>query len=76
MTLKAFVSESGLSQEDKKLWFSILGKIDDFQTRVFEDFIESKEENLQLLTGNLKAKMEAIRNLDEKAMEKIIKQEE
>ena len=75
MTLKAFVSDSALPQEDKDLWFSILEKIDDFQIKVFEDFIEDKEENLKLLTENLKAKTEAIKNQDEKAMEELIKQE-
>ncbi len=75
MTLKTFVSESSLPQEDKDLWFSILEKIDDFQIKIFEDFIEGKEENLRLLTKNLQAKTEALRNLDEIAMEEIIKQE-
>lgn len=75
MTLRAFISESGLSQEDKDLWFSILGKIDDFQIKVFEDFVEGKEENLKMLTENLKTKAEAIKTLDEEALEKIIEQE-
>ena len=75
MTLKTFVSESSLPQEDKDLWFSILEKIDDFQIKIFEDFIEGKEEKLRLLTKNLQAKTEALRNLDEIAMEEIIKQE-
>lgn len=75
MTLKAFVTESGLPQEDKDLWFSVLAKTDKFQITVFEDFIGGKEENLRGLTENLKAKTEAIKNLDEEALEKIIEQE-
>lgn len=75
MTLGVFISNSSLPQEDKDLWFSILGKIDDFQTKVFEDFIGVKEENLKLLTDNIKAKESAFRNSDEKALEKILKEE-
>lgn len=75
MTLKALVSNSGLSQQDKDLWFSILEKIDEFQIKVLEDSIEGKEENLKLLTENLKAKTEALKNLDEKAIEEIVEHE-
>lgn len=74
--LKAFVDTSALPQEDKNFWFSILEKIDEFQIKIFEDFIEGKEENLKLLTENLKAKIEAMKKLDKIALEEIIKQEE
>lgn len=76
MTLKKLIEDSKLSPEDKELWFSILTKLDDVQIKIFEDFADGKEENLKLLTENLKAKVEAIKNLDEKAMEKIIQQEQ
>lgn len=75
MTLKAFIIDSSLPQEDKDLWFSILEKIDDVQTKIYEDFIGGKEEDLRLLTENLKAKAKAIKNLDEKNLETIIEQE-
>ncbi len=76
MTLKKLIENSNLSQEDKDLWFSILTKLDDVQIKIFEDFADGKEENLKLLTENLKAKTEAIKNLDEETMEKIIQQEQ
>ncbi len=76
MTLKNLIEDSKLSREDKNLWFSILTKLDDVQIKIFEDFADGKEENLKLLTENLKSKVEAIKNLDEEAMEKIIQQEQ
>ena len=75
MTLKAFVTDSSLPQEDKDLWFSILENLDEAQIRIYENFVDNKEEDLRLLTENLKAKAKAIKNLDEKALEETIKQE-
>ena len=75
MTLRVFISDSSLPQEGKDLWFSILEKIDEFQIKVYADFIGGEEKNLQELTANLKTKTEALKTLDEKAMEKIIEQE-
>ncbi|MDO8492093.1 MAG: hypothetical protein Q7S34_00435 [bacterium] len=76
MTLKAFVTYSTLSEEDKGFWFSILESLDDAQIKIFEDFIGGKEENLKKLTDNLKAKRKAFENLDEKALEKILTSEQ
>lgn len=76
MTLKAFVSESNLPQEDKDLWFSILQKLDDTQIKVFEDFIDNKEENLKFLTENLKTKTTAFKNFDQELLESVLKKEE
>ena len=75
MTLSAFIDTSSLPQEDKDLWLSILGKIDDVQIKIFEDFIEEKEENLKLLTTNMKDKARAIRDLDEKTLDSIVASE-
>ena len=75
MTLKAFVTDSALPQEDKDLWFSILEKLEDAQIRIYEEFIDNREENLLTLTKNLRDKIEAIQNLDEGAMENIVEQQ-
>ena len=76
MTLRNFVTESGIVQEDKNFWFEILAKLDQDQIKIFEDFIDGKEENLTELTENIKAKQKAIENLDDMAMEKIIASEQ
>ena len=75
MTLKAFVSDSALPQEDKDLWFSVLENLEDAQIRIYEEFIDNREENLLTLTKNLRDKIEAIQNLDEGAMENIVEQQ-
>ena len=75
MTPMAFVTDSSLPQEDKDLWFSILENLDEAQITIYENFVGGKEEDLRLLTENLKAKAKAIKNLDEKALEETIKQE-
>ena len=76
MTLKAFVEQSDLSQEDKNLWFSVLESLDDAQIKIFENFVDGKEENLKELTDNLKAKRRAFEELDEKALDKIVTSEQ
>lgn len=75
MTLKAQIENSQLPQEDKNFWFSVLGKLDDMQTKIFEDFVDGKEENLRELTENIKAKRVAFGNLDENTLDKILEQE-
>lgn len=75
MNLKAFITKSGLSQEDKDLWFSMLEGLNEEQVKILEDFVEGKEENLRELTENFKAKRKALEYLDEKALEEIIKSE-
>ena len=75
MNLRALVGNSSLLQEDKDLWFSILEGMNDEQVKILEDFVENKEDNLKELTGNLKAKRMALENLDEKALDEIIKNE-
>ncbi|MDO8686937.1 MAG: hypothetical protein Q7K11_01900 [Candidatus Berkelbacteria bacterium] len=75
MTLRVLIEISQLQQEDKSLWFSVLESLDDAQIKIFEDFIDNKEENLKELTANLKAKRRAFEELDEKALEEIITKE-
>ncbi len=70
-----FVENSGLPQEDKDFWLLILGKLDDFQVKVFEDFIDGKEENLKILTENIKSKQKAFETLDQKSLDKILEEE-
>lgn len=74
--LRAQIENSQLPQEDRELWFSVLGNLDDAQIRIFEDFVDGKEENLRELTENIKAKRAAFGNLDEKALEEILKNEQ
>lgn len=76
MNLKVFITESSLPQEDKDLWFSMLEGLNEEQVKILEDFIGGKEENLKELTANFKAKRKALENLDEKALEEIIKSEQ
>lgn len=73
--LQKFVADSTLSEEDKSLWCQMVEKIDDNQAGVLIDFLGGSQENLKLLTENIKNKVEAIENLDTKAMEKILKKE-
>ena len=75
MTLKAFVSDSALSQEDKNLWFSVLPKLDDTQTKIFEDFLNNREENLKFLTENLKTKTKAFETFDSELLDSVLKKE-
>lgn len=75
MALKAFITESGLLQEDKDLWFLMLEGLNEEQIKILEDFIEGKEENLKELTENFKAKRKAFEDLDEKALEEIVETE-
>ena len=75
MTIRTFVEQSSLSRADKDFWFSVLEGLDDSQIKIFEDFVDSNEENLKELTDNLKAKRKAFEELDEKALEEIITKE-
>ena len=75
MDLKVFVENSGLSKEDKELWSFLLSKIGQEQLETFWDFIQGNEENLKILTENIKAKKEAFGNLDKKTLNKIIQNE-
>lgn len=71
-----FVKSSTLPEKDKELWVSILATLTEDQIKIFEDFTEGKEENLKILTGNIKAKEQAFRNSNESALEKIIDSEQ
>lgn len=75
MSLKTFITESNLSQEDKDLWFSMLEGLNEEQVKILEDFIGGKEENLKKLTENFKAKRKALEDLDEKALGEIVETE-
>lgn len=76
MTLKAFISDSGLSQEDKDLWFSILEKLDDTQIKIFDDFIDHAEEKLKFLTENLKTKKAAFETFDQELLDSVLEKEQ
>ena len=76
MTLKAFISESSLPQEDKDLWFSILEKLDDTQIKIFEDFIDNAEEKLKFLTENLKTKKAAFEAFDQELLDSVLEKEQ
>ncbi len=76
MPLKELVANSSLSKEDKDFWMNILAVLTEDQIKIFEDFTEGKEENLKVLTENIKAKERAFRNADENSLEKIISSEQ
>lgn len=71
-----FIENSTLSKEDKDFWLSILGILTEDQIKIFEDFVDGQEENLKILTENIKAKKQAFENQDERALEEIIKGEQ
>ncbi|MEK7151120.1 MAG: hypothetical protein AAB784_00190 [Patescibacteria group bacterium] len=75
MTLKAFVNDSTLPQEDKNLWFSILENLDEQQTRIFEDFINNDQDKLAFLTNNIKSKKKAFENNNQDDLDKILSEE-
>jgi len=71
-----FIQNSTLTKEDKDFWLSILGGLTEDQIKIFEDFVDRQEENLKILTENIKAKKQAFENQDERALEEIIKGEQ
>jgi hypothetical protein len=75
-TFLEFIQKSTLSKEDKDFWALVLAILTEDQVKIFEEFIDGKEENLKILTENIKAKKQAFENQDEKALEEIIKGEE
>jgi hypothetical protein len=75
MAFLEFVKKSALSEKDKELWVSVLATLTEAQIKIFDNFTEGKEENLITLTENIKAKRQAFKNSDEKALEEIIKEE-
>jgi hypothetical protein len=75
-TFTEFIKNSTLSKEDKDFWLSILGILTEDQIKIFEDFVDGQEENLKILTENIKAKKQAFENQDERALEEIIKGEQ
>ncbi len=76
MLSKDYIIGSGLPQEDKNLWFMILNNVQDEQLRIFDGFIEGREENLRTLTLNLRVKMDAFRTVDEKSVQKLVTEQE
>lgn len=76
MPFKELVANSSLSNEDKDFWMNILATLTEDQIKIFEDFTEGKEENLETLTENIKAKEQAFINSNESALEKIVKNEQ
>lgn len=75
MTLKVFINDSALPQEDKDFWFSILQKLEEAQIKIFEDFIDNKDENLRFLTENLKTKTKAFETFDQELLDSVLKKE-
>jgi len=76
MAFLEFIKSSTLPEKDKEFWVLILTTLTEDQIKIFEDFTEGKEENLKVLTENIKAKEQAFRNSDENALEKIISNEQ
>ncbi len=76
MPLKELVANSSLSNENKDFWMNILATLTEDQIKIFEDFTEGKEENLKVLTENIKAKRQAFESRDEKRLEEIVKNEQ
>lgn len=76
MLSKNYIIGSSLPQEDKNLWFILLEKTPKNQLQVFDGFIENREENLRMLTLNIRTKMDAFLRVDEKAIEKLFKEEQ
>ncbi len=76
MPFKELVANSSLSKKDKDFWMNILAILTEDQIKIFEDFTEGKEENLKVLTENIKAKEQALRNSDKNALEEIISNEQ
>jgi len=78
MLTEDYIIGSGLSQEDKDLWFVILAKLTEDQVKVLEGLVlaDDKEESLRSVTLNIRSKLDAFQALDEKALEEIVKQEE
>ncbi len=76
VTFLEFVKSSTLPEKDKDFWMNILATLTEDQIKIFEDFAEGKEENLKVLTENIKAKEQAFRNSNEKELEKIISSEQ
>lgn len=76
MLFNELIINSGLPKEDKDFWMNILATLTEDQIKIFEDFTEGKEENLKVLTENIKAKEQAFRNSNESALEKIVGNEQ
>jgi len=76
MLSRNYIIGSSLPQEDKNLWFMVLEKMPQQQLDVFESFIEGREENLRMLTLNLKVKMDSFQNIDEKTVQKLVDEQE
>ncbi len=53
----------------------ILATLTENQIKIFEDFMEGKEENLKVLTENIRAKEQAFRNSNENELGKIVSSE-
>ncbi len=75
MELESYILQSSLDQTDKDFWALVLPKLDEAQTKIMTDFIDNNEDNLNLITENIKAKKAAFESGDEKALEEIINQE-
>lgn len=60
-SLKQFVENSKLSDEEKALWRTLLAKATPKNIQTLSDSIESNENNLRFLTNNLK-KLEELKS--------------
>lgn len=71
-TLSDLVQNSSLSASDKEFWFSLLTILDPQQVSLFEEFMEEREDNLEILNKNIKSKAEAFSAGDRKMLEEIL----
>lgn len=69
--LFTFIQESGLSEEDKKLW-QVLDEMPTEKLLLITNFIQKDEERLEFLTNNLKMKMQISRKPDQAKIEKMV----
>jgi hypothetical protein len=71
-TFSELVQDSSLSATDKEFWFSLLTILDQNQVKLFDDFVDGKEENLETLNKNIKSKTEAFAAGDKEMLEEIL----
>ncbi len=75
MELIDFIKKSNLDEETKGLLVSIVSHLGKTQKEILEKFVDGKEENLTVLSQNLREKVSAFQSNDKKMLEKILKEE-
>ena len=74
--LKNIIESSNLSAEDKKMWNNFIEAGTEIQVGMVYDFLKDNAEELEFMTSNLKAKIEAVSQKDQSKLEEIKKSEE